>query len=61
MMKDWTQEMFRVFCILSGCDYNPHLTVNGLGIQTAAKLVHCYRDRAVEFVCARYELPCNRA
>lgn len=38
MMQQWNWEMFRIFCVFAGCDYNPHLRVKGLAIATAAKV-----------------------
>lgn len=51
--------MFRTMCILSGCDYNSHLRVKGLGIQSAAKIVHVFRDLAIDRVLQLFPLPCS--
>mmetsp|Transcript_7426 Transcript_7426/g.17939 ORF Transcript_7426/g.17939 Transcript_7426/m.17939 type:complete len:1164 (-) Transcript_7426:24-3515(-) len=57
--KEWTPEQFRVFCVLSGCDYNGHLHVQKLAIGTAAKLVHCFKERTLDAVLKKFDLPCT--
>ncbi|CAD7960882.1 unnamed protein product [Amoebophrya sp. A25] len=58
LMKTWTWDMFRTFAVLSGCDYTVHVHVKGLAIGTAAKLVHCFKERALDVVVKKFPLPC---
>ncbi|CAD7961927.1 unnamed protein product [Amoebophrya sp. A120] len=59
LLKYWSPEMFRIFAVLCGCDYNPHLHVAKLAIATAAKLVHCYKERTLDAVVKKFTLPCE--
>ncbi len=40
--ENWTMEMFRNMCILSGCDYLP--SIPGLGLKKAYGLLNKYKD-----------------
>ena len=57
LFRDWNMEMFRYMCVLAGCDYTVNTRVKGLGLGSAVKLVHCYRERALDVVVSRFDLP----